>query len=369
MKRVVVAMSGGVDSSVAAALLKQQGYDVVALFMRNWDERAEPSHSTSEQQCSADRDYADVKHVCQQLDIPYYSVNLTQEYWDGVFEEFLDKYRQGLTPNPDVLCNKEIKFKALWKRALALGADSLATGHYCRVLKYEGVDALACGIDEDKDQSYFLHMIDPKVLKHVLFPLGGLKKEQVRQIAQTLGLATHAKKDSTGICFIGKRNFRDFLSGYLPAQTGKIKTLEGDNIGEHAGIAYYTIGQRKGLNIGGPGEAWFVVDKKIDTNELVVTQGDSSPQLFSLSCTTLSPHWLISQPKFPLRCSAKIRYRTPSSLCTLHCNQSSSKSDCLEVIFDTPQRAITPGQSIVFYSGEICLGGAIIESRSRENFT
>lgn len=351
-------MSGGVDSSVTAALLKKQGHDVLGLFMRNWDEK-DPDGT-----CSADRDFADVARVCDQLDIPYYSVNFEEEYWENVFAQFLEQYKAGLTPNPDVLCNREIKFKVLWEKAQDLGADFLATGHYCRIFHKNSHFYLQRGLDPNKDQSYFLYQIENKVLNNVLFPIGELEKSKVRDIARELNLQTSEKKDSTGICFIGKRKFRDFLSRYLPAQSGEIIDLEGNFIGKHHGIAFYTIGQRKGLEIGGAGQAWFVVDKKAEQNQLVVCQGSKCKELFSKSCTTLSPHWLLPQPpKFPLYCSAKIRYRTKDAVCTV---EESREGLCVQ--FHEPQRAITPGQSIVFYDGEICLGGAIIKTRSRENF-
>jgi tRNA-uridine 2-sulfurtransferase len=354
-KTVVVGMSGGVDSSVAALLLKEQGYHVIGMFMKNWEEENEQGD------CIAEADYEDVIRVCDQIDIPHYTVNFVQEYWDGVFSRFLDEYRAGFTPNPDILCNKEIKFKALLEKAIEYGADYLATGHYVRKRVYDGVPQLLKGLDPGKDQSYFLHAIDGESLKKALFPVGELQKPEVRRIAEENGLATAEKKDSTGICFIGKRNFKSFLSKYVEAQPGNFETLEGNIVGKHDGIAYYTIGQRRGLAIGGAGDAWFVVGKNVSNNIVHVEQGTRHPALFADDLTATEPTWISQSPllELPYRCTAKIRYRQPDQACTIERYENGR----LYVSFDAPQRAITPRQSIVFYKDDICLGGALIEER------
>lgn len=353
-KKVVVGMSGGVDSSVAAYLLKSQGYDVIGLFMKNWDEEDEAGN------CSAAEDFQDVISVCQKLDIPYYSVNFAKEYRDEVFAEFLEDYKKGYTPNPDILCNREIKFKHLLNKALSLGADYLATGHYCQKLTPDSRPELHRGLDPNKDQSYFLYTIKEEILKKVLFPIGHLEKSQVRQIAQEQGLATAQKKDSTGICFIGKRKFKPFLSRYLAIQKGPIKTPEGKVLGEHDGIAYYTIGQRKGLQIGGQkegnGEPYFVLDKDPQTNTLIVVQGEEDPRLYQKELLATDISWVGQAPTAPLSCTAKVRYRSEDVPCTI----TTLSPTELQVHFDSPQKAITPRQSIVFYQENQCLGGAII---------
>lgn len=357
--RVVVGMSGGVDSSVSALLLKQQGYDVIGIFMKNWDDTDEFGH------CTATEDFEDVARVCDQIGIPYYGVNFEREYEDRVFKYFLDEYRKGRTPNPDVLCNKEIKFKELLDRALELGADYLATGHYAQVRRADdGEVALVRGVDANKDQTYFLHTLSQHPLKRAVFPIGHLQKSRVRDIAREYGLATAAKKDSTGICFIGEKNFRSFLSEYLPAQSGDMVDTNGSVVGEHIGLMYYTIGQRRGIGIGGSkdrtGEPWFVVDKDLQQNRLIVAQGEH-PRLFSTSLTAEQLSFVSGQApeEKKFRCTAKFRYRQEDQGVTVEMTEEASCS----VLFDEPQRAITPGQSVVFYDGDICLGGGIIESR------
>lgn len=349
---IAVGMSGGVDSSVAALLLKQQGYDVVGLFMKNWEEE------DAEGVCSAAQDYADVAAVCAQIDIPHYSVNFSTAYRERVFEQFLAEYRQGLTPNPDILCNREIKFKLFFEMARReIGAGALATGHYCQIVHDQGRTCLHQGADPHKDQSYFLYTLREEVLQHVLFPIGHLPKSQVRRIAQEAGLVTAAKKDSTGICFIGKRDFRPFLSRYLQATPGPLETPQGERVGTHQGMSFYTIGQRKGLGIGGAGAPWFVVGKDPRRNAVIVVQGEDHPALYHSALTAVESSWVNDEPPFPLHCQAKIRYRAPSVACRVE----QEAPDCLRVTFEQPQKAITPRQSIVFYQGSRCLGGAIIQ--------
>ncbi|MDA3130802.1 tRNA 2-thiouridine(34) synthase MnmA [Aliibacillus thermotolerans] len=351
--RVVVGMSGGVDSSVTAALLKEEGYDVIGIFMKNWDDTDEFGV------CTATADYDDVIAVCNQLDIPYYAVNFEKEYWDRVFTYFLNEYKAGRTPNPDVMCNKEIKFKAFLDHALTLGADFLATGHYARTRRTaDGKVQLLRGVDDNKDQTYFLNQLSQSQLEKVLFPLGELTKKEVRHIAKEKGLATAHKKDSTGICFIGERNFKEFLQSYLPAQPGKMVTPDGEIKGEHDGLMYYTIGQRQGLGIGGAGEPWFVVGKNVEKNELIVGQGFEHPDLYSEGLYASSVHWIAGEEiEQPLTCTAKFRYRQPDQQVTVY----PAINGETKVIFEEPQRAITPGQSVVFYDGEVCLGGGTIE--------
>lgn len=346
-KTVVVGMSGGVDSSVSALLLKNQGYKVIGLFMKNWEEENE------EGVCNATLEYEDVVKVCSQLDIPCYALNFAKEYEELVFSHFLKEYKAGYTPNPDILCNREIKFKVLLEKALELGADYLATGHYTQIRKDEGKYYLLRGVDKEKDQSYFLYTLKGPILEKVLFPIGHLTKKEVRRIAQENNLVTHAKKDSTGICFIGKRNFKEFLSKYLAITPGDFENLKGDVIGRHDGCAYYTIGQRKGLKIGGPGEAWFVVAKDISRNVVIIEQGEH-PKLYGKELVATDISW-VNEVELPLKCSAKIRYRHPDAECFV-----SLEDKTLHVTFCAAQKAITPRQSIVFYKDEICLGGAMI---------
>jgi len=355
---VIVGLSGGVDSSVAALLLQQQGYQVEGLFMKNWEE------DDGTEYCTAKEDLADAQAVCDRLGIRLHSANFAAEYWDHVFEHFLQEYQAGRTPNPDILCNKEIKFKAFLEYAQHLGADYIATGHYARLRRLNGATHLLKGLDRDKDQSYFLHAVSEQQLAHALFPLGELRKPQVRELAQQHGLITHNKRDSTGICFIGERRFRDFLQQYLPAQPGNIITPEGEVIGRHQGLMYHTIGQRQGLGIGGlkeyPEAPWYVAGKNITTNELLVVQGSNHPLLYAEQLEIEQPDWIDGcGPQTPLSCSVKIRYRQQDQRCTL----TQLTKTRYRVEFDKPQRAVAPGQSAVFYQGEQCFGGGTIVSR------
>ncbi len=358
-EKVIVGLSGGVDSAVSALLLQQQGYRVEALFMKNWEE------DDREDYCSAAEDLADAEAVCERLGIPLHSVNFSAEYWDRVFEYFLAEYRAGRTPNPDVLCNREIKFKAFLDYARErLDADFIATGHYVqkRMLGAHRAELLR-GCDTNKDQSYFLYAIDGEQVGRTLFPVGHLEKPAVRALAEQHDLPVFAKKDSTGICFIGERKFRDFLERFLPAQPGEIRTLEGDTIGEHGGLMYYTLGQRQGLGIGGlkqAGEApWFVVDKDLQRNILIVAQGHDHPALFKRCCRIGQLHWINPvDVDLPMSLSAKIRYRQADQPCRI---VSIDKNRAV-VEFESPQRAVTPGQALVFYRDEVCLGGGSIES-------
>ena len=349
---VVVGMSGGVDSSVAAYLLKQQGYNVIGLFMLNWEETGENGA------CSAENDFADVRRVCSALDIPYYSVNFAAQYQERVFKHFLDEYRAGRTPNPDVLCNREIKFGPFREYALSMGADFIATGHYCGIDHADGSHRLKKAFDAGKDQTYFLNQVREEQLANVLFPLADVPKPEVRKIAEDIGLATAKKKDSTGICFIGERNFRKFLQGYLPAQPGKIITLDGETVGEHVGLMYYTLGQRKGLDLGGKrGEEgrWFVVKKDLKNNILYVSHGDEAP-LYSKSCKVSGLNWIGFSPEKEFECTAKFRYRQPEQAVKVKLVGNSAL-----VEFAQPQRAVTEGQYAVFYDETACLGGGVIE--------
>jgi len=353
---IVIGLSGGVDSSVAALLLQQQGYELQGIFMKNWDE-------DDSEFCSAEQDLDDATQVAQRLGIPLLTRNFSSEYWDRVFEYFLEECRLGRTPNPDILCNKEIKFKTFLEHATDLGADHIATGHYARCEYRNGKFRLLKAMDTNKDQSYFLHQLNQYQLSKSIFPLGSIAKPEVRALAEQHGLMTFDKKDSTGICFIGERKFKDFLSHYLPAQPGDIITIDGKTIGKHDGLMYYTLGQRQGLGIGGSsegdGQAWYVVRKNLQENILIVAQGHDHPSLFSNTVTAKHPHWITeSPPALPWRGWAKTRYRQPDQACTL----LQLDSDSCTVQFDQPQRAVTPGQSMVFYSGEECLGGAIIDS-------
>jgi len=355
--RVVVGMSGGVDSSVAALLLKEQGYEVIGLFMKNWDDSDESGV------CSADEDYTYVRSVCNQIDIPYYTVNFQKEYWDRVFMYFLDEYKCGRTPNPDVMCNKEIKFKAFLEKALHLEADFLATGHYAQVKGDNEGYYLCRGVDANKDQTYFLYTLGQYQLSKTLFPIGNMAKKQVRAIADRAGLSSAKRKDSTGICFIGERDFKQFLQNYLPAKPGKILTLDGAVKGSHDGLMYYTLGQRKGLGIGGPGEPWFVVKKDLERNILYVAQGQDHRALYSegLNATELS--WVSGNPPgSTFECTAKFRYRQPDQVVSV---EIKSEKECV-VRFAHPQRAITPGQAVVFYKGDNCLGGGTIDTVIKE---
>lgn len=346
-KTVAIGMSGGVDSSVSALLLKKQGYHVIGLFMKNWEEKDGAGV------CRSTQDYEDVVKVCAQLDIPYYSVNFVREYQELVFAHFLAELQQGYTPNPDILCNREIKFGVLLDKALSLGADYLATGHYCQIGENF---TLTKGRDPGKDQSYFLYTLKSSQLEKVLFPIGHMHKTEVRRIAAEHNLATYAKKDSTGICFIGKRDFKEFVGQFLGYQKGHFENGRGEVIGEHDGMAFYTIGQRKGLGIGGPGDAWFVVGKDPQRNVVIIEQGDDHPSLYQSALIATDLSWVAGTPSLPLRCSAKVRYRQPEQPCTIH----SIEDGKALIHFAEPQRAITPRQSIVFYDGTTCLGGGII---------
>lgn len=355
-KRVIVGMSGGVDSSVSALLLLQQGYHVEGLFMKNWEE------DDGTEYCTAKEDLADAQAVCDKIGIPLHTANFASEYWDHVFEYFLAEYRAGRTPNPDILCNREIKFKAFLDYALMLGADQIATGHYVRRRDTHGQTQLLKGLDPNKDQSYFLHAVGGAQIAKSLFPVGELEKPQVRALAEQHGLATARKKDSTGICFIGERRFRDFLKQYLPAQPGAIETPEGKVIGEHHGLMYHTIGQRQGLGIGGlkdaSDEAWYVLDKDMARNVLIVGQGNDHPRLFSKALQVAHIYWVNPVTlDGPCPLTAKVRYRQSDQSCILDAQPQGG----YRVHFDRPQRAVTPGQSVVFYQGEICLGGGVIE--------
>jgi len=344
--KVVVALSGGVDSAVAAYLLKQEGHDLVALFMKNWEEKEQTGL------CTSARDFQDVVLICDSLQIPYYTVDFTKEYWERVFSRFLKELTLGNTPNPDVLCNKEIKFNLLYDKALEIGGEALATGHYCRHMG----GMLFKGVDKKKDQSYFLFSIPSERLEKVRFPLGHYQKSNVKEIAKKAGLPVADKKESMGICFIGKRKFKPFLEKFLPNREGPIETLDGKVIGVHQGSYYYTIGQRKGLGIGGPGGPWFVVKKDPRRNAVIVAQGSRHVSLSSRSLIATSPSWVGPPPPFPLNLHAKIRYRQQEEPCWV----TQPTEGTLLVHFDRPQRAVTPGQSIVFYEGERCLGGATI---------
>ncbi len=355
--KVIVGMSGGVDSSVSALLLKQQGYQVEGLFMKNWDE------DDGTEYCTAKADLADAEMVCERIGIKLHTANFAAEYWDNVFEHFLEEYKAGRTPNPDILCNREIKFKVFMEYARMLGGDLIATGHYVRRADRDGHAHLLKGLDPNKDQSYFLHAVGEAEFAKSLFPVGELEKPEVRRIAEEHGLVTHNKKDSTGICFIGERRFKDFLQQYLPAQPGEIQTPEGKVLGEHMGLMYHTIGQRQGLGIGGVKganeEPWFVAQKDLTRNVLVVVQGTDHPLLYTNHLIAQQAHWINgAPPSSSFTCWAKTRYRQPDQKCVV----TQMDDGTLDVSFEQPQRAVTPGQSVVFYSDDICLGGAVIES-------
>ncbi|HDS3818873.1 tRNA 2-thiouridine(34) synthase MnmA [Morganella morganii] len=361
-KKVIVGMSGGVDSSVSAYLLQQQGYKVTGLFMKNWEEDDDTEY------CSAAADLADAQAVCDKLGIELLTINFAAEYWDNVFEHFLEEYKAGRTPNPDILCNKEIKFKAFLEYAAEdLGADYIATGHYVRRRDINGTTQLLRGLDSNKDQSYFLYTLSHDQVAQSLFPVGELEKPEVRRIAEQLGLITAKKKDSTGICFIGERKFRDFLARYLPAKPGPIMTVDGQEIGQHDGLMYHTLGQRKGLKIGGTREGsdepWYVVDKDVENNILIVAQGHEHPRLMSAGLIAQQLDWVSREPLTqPMRCVVKTRYRQEDIPCTV----TPLGDDKISVRFDNPVAAVTPGQSAVFYQDEVCLGGGVIEARITE---
>ena len=399
--RVIVGMSGGVDSSVTALLLQRQGYDVSGLFMKNWEENDPDGH------CPAAEDAQDALEVCDRLGIALDAVNFSADYWDRVFRHFIDEYRCGRTPNPDILCNKEIKFKAFLDYALNQGADCIATGHYARIIHRNDQYRLFKARDGNKDQTYFLYTLGQTQLAKTIFPIGDIIKPEIRRLATEAGFGNHAKKDSTGICFIGERRFKSFLSRYLPAQPGEMRTPEGEYVGTHDGLMYYTLGQRQGLGIGGRAHAsgaaradthhapWYVVGKDLANNILQVAQGQHHPLLYSTSLVASNLHWIAGEPPaLPLRCHAKTRYRQPDQACLVtalengvghgrslascHCGtRASMHSGCTSVTegrmpgvtacqvnFEQPQWAVTPGQSVVFYAGEECLGGGTIEYSS-----
>ncbi len=348
--KIIVGLSGGVDSAVTAFLLKEQGYDVAGCYMQNWMAEKDDPH------CSAEQDLTDAKKVCDQLHIPFHLVNFSKEYWDNVFQYCLDEFVAGRTPNPDIWCNQFIKFDVFLKHALKLGADFLATGHYARNENKQLLKAK----DGNKDQTYFLYTLTQERLSHALFPLGDLTKPEVRVIAKKAGLLNAEKKDSTGICFIGERKFSTFLKDFILTKPGFIKTPDGKILGNHDGLMFYTLGQRKGLHIGGVKnsneDAWYVVAKNIATNELIVGQGHDHPLLFSQTVTCEKTHWISGENPVFNRCSAKTRYRQADQACTI----AQIENNVWQVTFDEPQRAVTPGQSVVFYDGDICLGGGII---------
>ncbi|WP_341325578.1 tRNA 2-thiouridine(34) synthase MnmA [Methylotuvimicrobium sp. KM2] len=363
-KHIIVGMSGGVDSSVTALKLLEEGHRVTGLFMKNWEE------DDGTEYCTAMADLADAQQVSDKLGIELKTVNFAAEYWDEVFEVFLSEFKAGRTPNPDILCNKHVKFKAFLDYALEdLGAEYIATGHYARVREQTGEFQLLKGLDPNKEQSYFLYAMGQKALSKTLFPIGHLHKPEIRAIAEKAGFANSRKKDSTGICFIGERKFKDFLQRYLPAQPGEMRTPEGQYIGRHHGLMYYTMGQRQGLGIGGvkdaPDEPWFVLDKDLDNNVLIVGQGHEHPMMMHNTLEAGQLDWCgntgLSET---LRCAAKTRYRQPDQDCIVEPLDDGNR---VRVRFDQPQRAITPGQSVVFYDGEVCLGGGIIESRKMEH--
>jgi len=370
-QKVIVGMSGGVDSSVSALLLQQAGYTVEGLFMKNWDE------DDGSEYCTAKQDLLDAQQVCEKLGITLHTANFAAEYWDNVFDHFLEEYQSGRTPNPDVLCNKEIKFKVFKDYAELLGSDYIATGHYARLQKRNGKAYLLKGLDQNKDQSYFLHAVSQEQFSNVLFPLGELPKAEVRRIAEQNQLITYNKKDSTGICFIGERRFTDFLQQYIPAQPGPIKTKvtnsanaqpEEITIGEHMGLMYHTIGQRQGLGIGGlkgfNEDPWFVSEKNLNNKTLYVVQGGQHPDLLKQSLVCQDIHWINDAPQLPLKCQAKTRYRQNDQACELSLlpdNLSTNPQAAYLITFDDSQRAITPGQYLVLYQNDVCLGGGVIQ--------
>ncbi len=358
-EKIIVGLSGGVDSSVTALLLCEKGFQVEGLFMKNWND------ISPDGRCMWESDVEDAMHVCNALGIPMNTVDLSTEYWEGVFKHFLEEYKTGRTPNPDILCNQEIKFKAFLEQAHKLGANKIATGHYAMIKKDNGHYQLFKGLDDNKDQSYFLCRLNQSQLENSLFPIGELEKSQVRAFAKKAAFVTHDKKDSTGICFIGEQPFRDFLGQYIPVKIGEIQTPEGNVIGQHDGVFYYTLGQRQGLGIGGvqgKGEdPWYVVDKDIEKNILYAAQGHDHPLLFSQRLSATEMHWISGHPPdAPFQCTAKTRYRQSDQDCMI---EQINNPHC-DIRFNKPQRAVTPGQYVVFYLNNICLGGGIIESTS-----
>ncbi len=357
VKQVVVGMSGGVDSSIAAYLLKEQDYEVQCIFMKNWEDEDDEFY------CSSEEDYSDAVQVCDLLDLPLHSVNFSKEYRENVFKYFLAEYKSGRTPNPDVLCNKEIKFKFFMEYALTLGAEIIATGHYARINRSTDGFQLLKGVDKNKDQSYFLYLLGQKELSKTIFPIGEMTKSEVRRLAGKMNFQNSDKKDSTGICFIGERDFKAFLQQYLPTQPGNIITTEGKIVGQHDGLMYYTLGQRKGIGVGGghgtTEEPWYVVEKDLNNNQLIIGQGHNHPGLYSKNIKAGQLHWITSAlNKFPFKCTAKIRYRQKDQACTI----TSIEKGIVNIKFTKNQFAPTPGQSVVFYDGGQCLGGGIIET-------
>lgn len=352
-RKIMIGLSGGVDSAVAAMLLKAQGFEVSGLFMKNWEEDDEPGY------CAAAEDLAMAQAVADHLGIELHTANFASEYWDRVFEHFLAEYRAGRTPNPDILCNSEIKFRAFLDHALGLGADAIATGHYARLGQDETGHLLLEAKDKNKCQTYFLHLLNQQQLGHSLFPLGEVTKPEVRELAGKAGLPNHERKDSTGICFIGERRFRDFLAQYLPAQPGEMIDIKGRVVGQHQGLMYYTLGQRKGLGLGGTADGeeapWYVLDKDLEQNRLLVAQGEH-PLLYASGLEAGPLHWIAGQAPTSIKCQARCRHRQPLQDC-----EFVRQGDNVEVSFNKPQRALTPGQSIVFYQDGRCLGGAVIQ--------
>ena len=350
--RVVVGMSGGVDSSVAAYLMKQQGHEVLGVFMNNWEEKDDRGV------CTSQKDWDDVRRVCDVIDIPYYSVNFAREYKERVFAHFLEEYQKCRTPNPDVLCNREIKFNVFLNFAETLGAEKLVTGHFANLGRQGDKVTLLRAKDENKDQTYFLYMLGQRALSRACFPVGGLLKSEVREIARKQGLPTSEKKDSTGVCFIGERDFRAFLKTYLPAQGGDMVDESGRVVGHHEGLMYYTLGQRRGLGIGGGGngQRWFVIEKDVKHNRLIVSQGEDD-RLYTPRAEASEVTWISGEaPGTEIECMVRLRHRQPLQKCRI---QISGEKVHME--FDRPQRAVTPGQSAVFYQGDVCLGGAIVD--------
>lgn len=356
-ERIIVGMSGGVDSSVTALLLQRAGYDVAGMFMKNWDD------DDPEGECPVERDAGDAAAVCERLGLALHPRDFAREYWDQVFERFLAEYRAGRTPNPDILCNREIKFRTFLEHALELGAERIATGHYVRRAWGDGHWQLLKGVDAGKDQSYFLYTLGQAQLVASEFPLGELTKSEVRRLAREAGLPNHDKKDSVGICFVGERHFPSFLSRYVAAEPGEMRTPEGELVGHHNGLAFYTLGQRQGLGIGGRAgrgsQPWYVVGKDTDSNTLIVAQGHDHPWLYAPALIAGELHWVAGEPPpLPLRCAAKTRYRQPDQACRV---EALDDGRC-RVVFDQPQRAVTPGQSVVLYAGDVCLGGGVIDA-------